>query len=895
MSIQSIETTQYNASSGVKIEKKMLPGSFGMLMDLVQKNQYSNPTHSTVRELAANAEDSIKEKQIARSILEGKAKPEDFYVIKEDMDSDKYSESRWSPEYYDLKYLDPEDRVDIFYHVNEENSLGYCDKLEIVDNGVGLSLRRIIVTTMLGQSTKRLHKDLLGAYGFGAKAALSTDCGYYDVFSNYNGKKFAVRCFERHIEDLTPERNSNFELNPRDEYEGISLRYVKTSEFNGVRIVIPARRFNKSKFIDAVREQLLYFNHVKFSIVEGDLIVSLTTKARILMETDYFVISDQNIYRRPHILITPNPKERNSNMVCYGYIDFEELEYPDTYGSIGVKCPIYAESIDPETGEKIIHPGVTVTPSREQVRQGDSATRSFIREVFVNKVKKEAENFVEKTLSEIEDLIEWFKAVQQVLQKRAGSYGNRYLNITSTIEDQENILRTLANIVDFKTLNLEFKNSGIFFSSLINLMFPGIRVYSVTKKATSRVFSKRLSKYVDKIEIERKELKNTSDLEFNKALWFLKSPGEAHNHMKDKFLLTKYNEFFTFEFFDSDNTTQEMMPKELLEQIRSIKKYEDVVIDENFKKEDENLEEDFLEFEELQKLSPAERRKMADLILVTSFNTSGFNIYDPTRIAYWSENTKMEISRQELENLEGRVYYLFEDEIPLLRVVYVFCKEIMSLNKRADIAFYTDEIKFIKISREVAKTLTKAKHITEFFNQVNEGVFIMDDILKRWNTARIIANNLKQLEFLTNFADISAEYSEIYKELKRYKESFYWDNSIEMFNTLAKKTNFLKLEQNFIKILDKLFELQEFSELQSEEIVEEALGNKFKNVFGVSDANVVEYDKICKLRTLLEFSEEICDLLNCHEKLTTTSRDEMTDKEITAVKEYINFKKQTKL
>jgi hypothetical protein len=116
-----------------------------------------------------------------------------------------------------------------------------------------------------------------------------------------------------------------------------------------------------------------------------------------------------------------------------------------------------------------------------------------------------------------------------------------------------------------------------------------------------------------------------------------------------------------------------------------------------------------------------------------------------------------------------------------------------------------------------------------------------------------------------------------------------------MFHTLAKKTNFLKLEQNFIKILDKLFELQEFSELQSEEIVEEALGNKFKNVFGVSDANVVEYDKICKLRTLLEFSEEICDLLNCHEKLTATSRDEMTDKEITAVKEYINSKKQTKL
>lgn len=896
MSIQNIETIQYTEGSGTKIEKRMLPGSFGMLMDLVQKNQYSNPTHSTIRELASNAEDSIKEKQIAKKILTGQANPEDYFVVKEDMENPKYTESAWTPEYYNLDFLDPVDKVEIVYSVNPENSLGFCDKLEILDTGVGLSLRRIIITTMLGQSTKRLNKDLLGAYGFGAKAALSTDCGYYDVFSTYNGKKFAVRCFERHIEDMTPVRNSQFQLNPEEEYEGISLRYVPTTEFNSVKIVIPARRFNKSKFIEAVEEQLLYFNHVQFFILEEGTKKLIPTRAKILLETDYFVISDQDTYRKPHILITPNPKERGSNMVCYGYINFDELEYPQSYGSVGIKCPIYSETIDPKTGNVIVHEGVTVTPSREQVRQGDRATRDYIRKVFVEKVKKEAQNYVADTLSSITDIMEWFKAVREMIKSRAGYFNSRWATISSAADVRENILKILANLVDFNSLSLEFKDTGVQYESSLERIFPGVTIYEIYKKSSKRIFSKRLSRYVDRIEISREKLELTKDLDFQSNLWYAKMPGEYHSHVKDKYILNKHTKFYTFEFDIAVLKNLGINPH-IINLLTSLQQYSELVVDDEFMESEEGVEEDIIEAEKLERMSPAERRKVANLTLVTTFNSSGFAYWDTSRTAYWSEGTKMEISIEELENLEGRVYYLFEDEIPILRFIYTFCKPIIEFKNTAKAAFYTDEIKFIKVSRDIAKTLKNAKHISQFFNQIDEGKFIMDDFLKRWNTARIIQKSLPQLKFLRNFAMISKELCDSYKDLEEYVERHYWEESQQMINLLSQKiqnNQGQKLKSSFLGILDKLFELQEFVILQDQEIVEEALGTKFKNLFGITNADVADYDKICQLRKLLEFSENIHYLLNRVSGLCNKNEN-FSDKEIAAIRDYINSKKQTKL
>jgi len=156
---------------------------------------------------------------------------------------------------------------------------------------------------------------------------------------------------------------------------------------------------------------------------------------------------------------------------------------------------------------------------------------------------------------------------------------------------------------------------------------------------------------------------------------------------------------------------------------------------------------------------------------------------------------------------------------------------------------------------------------------------------------------LPQLKFLRNFAMISKELCDSYKDLEEYVERHYWEESQQMINLLSQKiqnNQGQKLKSSFFGILDKLFELQEFVILQDQEIVEEALGTKFKNLFGITNADVADYDKICQLRKLLEFSENIHYLLNRVSGLCNKN-ESFSDKEIAAIRDYINSKKQTKL
>ena len=137
MAIQEIEKKEAVGSKG--IEKNINEAAMGLVMDIVQSQQYQKPIPSTVRELAANAVDSQSEKQRAIEILEGRAKPEDFFIKR---DGELYKDSNWDPSYFDVKYLDTEkNNVDIIY--KEGEGTGRCDTFIIQDYGVGLGKRRL--------------------------------------------------------------------------------------------------------------------------------------------------------------------------------------------------------------------------------------------------------------------------------------------------------------------------------------------------------------------------------------------------------------------------------------------------------------------------------------------------------------------------------------------------------------------------------------------------------------------------------------------------------------------------------------------------------------------------------------------------------------------------------
>ena len=91
------------------------------------------------------------------------------------------------------------------------------------------------------------------------------------------------------------------------------------------------KRHNRSRFRDAVEEQLLYIDNVVFEIEdqEGD-IENVNFHAEVLHNSKNLIISDSYVFSRPHIMIVKD--ENASTGINYGHINFRELEMEGLYG-----------------------------------------------------------------------------------------------------------------------------------------------------------------------------------------------------------------------------------------------------------------------------------------------------------------------------------------------------------------------------------------------------------------------------------------------------------------------------------------------------------------------------------------------------------------------------------
>lgn len=160
MAIQEIEVSKRgNQASGFK--REIDEGAMGLVMDTIQITQYIKPEESTVRELASNAVDSQREKEIALSILSGEKKVEDYYISR---DGIKYKDSNFDPTYYNPDHLNSEkNHVDLIY--KENTGTGFCDRFIVRDYGVGLGGSRLEGYFKIGFSSKRNNKSSLGAFG----------------------------------------------------------------------------------------------------------------------------------------------------------------------------------------------------------------------------------------------------------------------------------------------------------------------------------------------------------------------------------------------------------------------------------------------------------------------------------------------------------------------------------------------------------------------------------------------------------------------------------------------------------------------------------------------------------------------------------------------------------
>lgn len=274
-----------------------------MIFDTLQKYQYAFPIKSTVRELLSNAIDSVSEKRVAKEILSGKAKTEDYFV---ELDGDIYKDSKFDPSYYNLDWLSNDMTVAMRYVVG---SAMEKDKVIFYDEGVGLGGKRLEGYFKLAYSTKRLSKLPLGKFGLGAKSPLSLGVAFYTVESRYNGKLYRFNVYASKVDSVIPrlnldtgKENSFILFQEGTEFE-YPVYYEETTQKNGLTIIVEAKKHHRQQFIDAVKSQMLYFDGIRVSLEEDGGSQQVAYKANILYEDDVIVMSDNNYYSKPHILL----------------------------------------------------------------------------------------------------------------------------------------------------------------------------------------------------------------------------------------------------------------------------------------------------------------------------------------------------------------------------------------------------------------------------------------------------------------------------------------------------------------------------------------------------------------------------------------------------------------
>ena len=388
--------------------------------------------------------------------LTGVKQEEDYYIRRE---GDQYTDSNFNPDYYDLDCLNTEtNEVVIKYYRNE--GVGYCDKIEIIDHGVGIGSNRLEGILELGYSTKRNTSQNFGAFGLGAKVALSTGVNFYTIDTVHNGKRFKCNCYPYKTDFMIPKFNPYVEFS-----DGTKVHYEEVpGALNQTTVSFGVKKHNRNRFEESIQDQLNYLGNVKFIVVENGEEREKNIQTEVLLNTKHILVSNSYVYSKPHIVIV---KEQGSSTgINYGYVDFRELEMEQLYGSVGLKCPIRQTFRDPETNEEIvIQDGVEVTPSREKVIWNEH-TKRFIQNV-IEQAAVEATELVEDQLQD-EDFFLWVKACRDVLSKSMSSGGS-------------SALRQISKIIDTTKMQPKFsQDTSIRFQPVKNLLY-GYSVRKVTE------------------------------------------------------------------------------------------------------------------------------------------------------------------------------------------------------------------------------------------------------------------------------------------------------------------------------------------------------------------------------------------------------------------------------
>jgi hypothetical protein len=767
MSVLNQEVTE--SSSGYK--KEIDEAGISLLLDTVQIYIYQFPIKSSTRESVSNAIDSITERNIAKILLQDPSRIGEFYV---ERDGEIYRDSRFDPTYYNPKYMSADDSVYITYQRTGPSELR--DRITIKDNGVGLGESRLEGYMKISYSSKRLSTKTLGTFGLGCKSPLATGVDCYSLKTAHNGKEFSFLIYKDKVDPVYSKWNADGSLNDfilfnKGKEREYKVYYKKTTKQNYVEVAWDVKKHQYSEYIDAIKSQLLYFkNPINFQIKEVSGHSSkIDFQANILHETEDYILADQHYFSRPHLII---------NGVCYGFIEFKELELDQKYGYIGLKMNME---------------DVTVTPSRESC-VWDTKTKDAILKKYEN-LAKSAEGLINQTLSKL-SFIDWIKACSSITTLNSGD------------SKEMKIISQLAALTGFSSLAIEYKKTGMKFKNNIEQIVNS-PFLDFTKVCRQNTYDNKTRRNVETIKYYA-HVTDTGN--FEGKLPFLQYGGSEL--IKSAFLCTKkFNSYYNTELLlirgkarsgddFKEALTRLMTAKYTLEEaLTLVPEFEGVKSTEDGPKRKERIKEYENAFKTIALLMEQKVPIYDDVAVPAGYKTdlvdttadevsaaapteeiieqkkidyaklrklSGKIVVQYPRIDYNSEiiNSRTEMTPTELADCTDTVVYGTRDELQLLHFLYVISRSDRKNSDSSSKAF-TGSPRVCVVSKQVEKHFKPFTPVEEYLFGTDGRTICME--LKRIFTSRILSDWFTTSQaYLSKLAEFSPSIAATYEEMKKY-------------------------------------------------------------------------------------------------------------------------------
>jgi hypothetical protein len=893
MSIKTIGTSVESNTAGIK--KRINKAAEELVFDILQSTQYSTPIASTVRELVTNACDSQREKEIALEILRGEKKVEDYYITRHE---DKYIDSNFDPDYYDENCLNEEEnRVIVKYE--EKDGAGFCDVFSVLDRGVGIGQKRLEGYLELGFSTKRNTAENFGAFGLGAKVPLSTGVDFYTVDTVHNGRRFHLNCFAYKTDDLTSKWEADGHITFSD---GRKVYYTHSDAANGTCISFGVKRHNRSKFVDAVQDQLCYLPNVKFEYKyqDSDYVSDRTMTNEILYNSDNLIVGKSWGWSRPHILLVKSPGATTG--INYGYVDFRELEMEDLWGAVAIKCPARQVYKDPDTGEEVlIQDGVDVTPSREKVIWNDN-TKKFIQGA-IERAAQDAAKAIEDTLDE-DDYMTWIRKCRDVLYKG---------------DDANSVLTHLGRIVDKEKISPRFPKN-----KLIQYGGPGVIMRGFKVRNVRKVFKD------GKHKIGREEV-GWGEVNFNNLYFVEGNPSKV----KDLYLSSDETLTLITEHHVDNPTGSENIQKaidaininrirnwDLIKDSSVIKwNYDDIEVPSSFEDSLELQEKLGLATQKYYHMTPEERRAVAGHDVFFTLRrphtqAEGHSLGPDAWV--WD---KVEGPIDNVKNPPVDTYYGTSDDEALLKfAAYLSAPSVTSWDSvfpfantyefsyrnnmhgvHSNPCFSTllpvrfrkwdgrwpekmgpgeeqkqTDLQLFRVSRKMGKMLegSGARHISEFFSVESNNTWTMHDKVKRWFTGCMLPY---VPEWVKELKHIDPRYEDVYNRFREYDRFRHMDHRGLNLSVQSDEV------KQLVELMNKMHQMQLLVN-QTDDI--DQIRAKSAELFRVSDVEATIFDE--EMLTLGQYMEDYLEPLRpLFDRVQWFVNDHLFWKEIT---NYLSYK-----